>query len=63
MGGTAEWAALRTIKRHIDVEAIAAAFRDSFMMISVAFLFATVPLLWMVMRRHTNAPQSQAQPL
>ncbi|MEE9146918.1 MAG: DHA2 family efflux MFS transporter permease subunit [Candidatus Tectomicrobia bacterium] len=63
MGGTAEWAALRTIKRHIDVEAIAAAFRDSFMMISVAFLFATVPLLWMVIRRHTNAPQSQVQPL
>ncbi len=27
------------------------------------FLFATVPLLWMVVRRHTNAPQSQAQPL
>ena len=60
VGGTADWAALRTIKRHIDTEAIAAAFRDSFLMISVSFLIASLPLIWIAARRYGSAPQSPA---
>jgi DHA2 family multidrug resistance protein len=51
LGQTAEWAALRTIKRHIDIEAVATAFRDSFLLISVAFLLAALPMLWVSVRR------------
>jgi DHA2 family multidrug resistance protein len=51
LGETADWAALRTIKRHIDIEAVAEAFGDSFLLISVAFLVATLPMIWMSVRR------------
>lgn len=57
IGQTADWAALRTIKRHIDTEAVAAAFRDSFMLISVAFLLASLPMLWIALRRLAHTPQ------
>jgi DHA2 family multidrug resistance protein len=56
VGGDANRAALRTIKRQIDIEAIAAAFRDSFMMISIAFLLASLPMLWISVRRLASSP-------
>jgi DHA2 family multidrug resistance protein len=55
-GGAADEAALRTIRQQIEVEAIAAAFRDSFLMISIAFVLAAMPLGWIIIRRlHTRA--------
>jgi hypothetical protein len=57
--GSADWAALRTIKQQLDIEAIAAAFRDSFLMISVAFLLASLPMLWVSIRRLTDPPARQ----
>jgi hypothetical protein len=37
----------------MDVEAVASAFRDSFLMISIAFVLASMPLVWIVLRRQT----------
>lgn len=59
VGEDANRAALGTIKRYIDIEAIAAAFRDSFLMISIAFLLASLPMLWIVIRRLASPPPSQ----
>lgn len=55
-GGTAEVEALRTIKQYIDIEAVAAAFGDSFLFISVAFLLASLPMLWIALRRLAPTP-------
>jgi DHA2 family multidrug resistance protein len=60
IGGDANQAALRTIKQQIDIEAIAAAFRDSFLLISVAFLLASLPMMWIAMRRLASPAQIQA---
>jgi len=49
-GTTADRVALRTIQRQMDIEAIAAGFRDSFLFISVCFLIASLPMLWMLRR-------------
>jgi DHA2 family multidrug resistance protein len=62
MGGAADQAALRTIKRQIDIEAVAAGFRDSFMLISIAFLLASVPMIWVAVRRLASTPQRQTPP-
>jgi hypothetical protein len=59
VGGDANRAALRAIKQQIDIEAIVAAFRDSFMMISIAFLLASLPMVWLSVRRLAGSP-SQA---
>ncbi len=59
IGGGADQAALNTIKRHMDVEAIAGAFRDSFMLVGGFFLLASVPMIFMVSRRfRTPSPDS-----
>jgi DHA2 family multidrug resistance protein len=58
-GGAAEVEALRTIKQHLDIEAIAAAFSDSFLFISVAFLLASTPMLWICLRRLASTPPRQ----
>jgi hypothetical protein len=55
-GGAAEVEALRAIKRYIDIEAVAAAFGDSFLFISVAFLLASMPMLWIALRRLAPTP-------
>jgi DHA2 family multidrug resistance protein len=62
MGGAADQAALRTIKRQIDIEAVAAGFRDSFMLISIAFLLSSVPMIWVAVRRLASTPQRQTPP-
>lgn len=46
-----EQAALSTIKRQMDVEAVAAAFRDSFLLVGGFFLLASLPMFCMLHRR------------
>ena len=43
--------ALRAIQRQLDVEAIAAGFRDSFLFVCVCFLVSALPMLWLMARR------------
>lgn len=43
--------ALRAIQRQIDVEAIAAGFRDSFLFVCVCFLISALPMVWLMARR------------
>ncbi len=50
VGTTADQATLRTIQRHMDIEAIAAGFRDSFLFICVCFMLACLPMLWSLSR-------------
>jgi EmrB/QacA subfamily drug resistance transporter len=51
VGATADRAALRTIQRQMDIEAITGGFRDSFLFISLCFLLASLPMLWSLRRR------------
>ena len=46
---------LRTLRRQMDVEAIAAAFRDSFSAIGFCFLLAMIPMLFITRRRQQRA--------
>jgi hypothetical protein len=48
IGGGADQAALSTIKRHMDIEAIAAAFRDSFFLLGGLFLLASIPMVFIL---------------
>jgi hypothetical protein len=48
IGGGADQAALSAIKRHMDVEAIAAAFRDSFFLLGGFFLLASIPMVFIL---------------
>ena len=59
MDGSADWGALKTIKQQMDLEAVAAGFRDSFLMIGVSFLIACLPMAWIVMRRLGSGHRSQ----
>ncbi len=52
VGNTADQAALRTIRRQIDIEATAAGFRDSFLFIGLCFLISSLPMLWGFIQRH-----------
>ena len=58
VGPAADQAALASIRQQMDVEAIASAFRDSFFMISIAFLLASIPLWWLTIRRRETAPSA-----
>ena len=62
MDSSAHWGALKTIKQQMDLEAVAAGFRDSFLMIGVAFLIASLPMAWVVMRRLGSRSRSQTGP-
>ena len=62
MNGSADWGALKTIKQQMDLEAVAAGFRDSFLLIGVAFLIASLPMAWVIMRRLGSRSRSQASP-
>jgi DHA2 family multidrug resistance protein len=53
--GSADQAVLSTIRQQMDIEAIAAGFRDNFLMISIAFFLGSFPLWWLVLRR-SQAP-------
>lgn len=57
LGEAADQEALRTIQQQIDIEAITAGFRDSFLLMCVCFLLATVPIVWFFMRRLDSSPQ------
>ena len=57
MGGAADQVVLSTIQQQIDIEAIAAGFRDSFLMISIAFCLASFPLWWLILRRSQSSSQ------
>jgi EmrB/QacA subfamily drug resistance transporter len=50
VGPTADGAALRTIRRQMDIEAIAAGFRDSFLFICLCFLLASIPMFYLLSR-------------
>ncbi len=50
-GGAADRAALLTIRRQMDVEAIAAGFRDSFLFICLCFFLSSLPMILSLMRR------------
>ena len=50
-GTTTNRMALRAIQRQLDVEAIAAGFRDSFLFVCVCFLISALPMLWLMARR------------
>jgi hypothetical protein len=54
-GGAADWAALCTIRRQIDIEAIAAGFRDSFLLLGIYFFLASIPMLCLTRRRLGSA--------
>ena len=43
--------ALRAIQRQLDVEAVAAGFRDSFLFVCVCFLISALPMVWLMARR------------
>jgi DHA2 family multidrug resistance protein len=47
----ADQEALRTIQQQMDLEAIAAGFRDSFLLVCVCFLVASLPMVWVSLRR------------
>ncbi len=50
-GGAADRAALLTIRRQMDVEAIAAGFRDSFLFICLCFFLSALPRIVSLARR------------
>jgi DHA2 family multidrug resistance protein len=51
VGDSVEQMALRTIRQQIEVEAIAAGFGDSFVFICLCFLLASLPMLYLLLRR------------
>jgi hypothetical protein len=60
IGSAADRAALGAIHRELDVEAIAAGFRDSFLLLSVFFILGCLPLLyitilWLLGRKRTSS--------
>ena len=54
-GSTVDRAALGTIRRQMDIEAVAAGFRDSFLLICLCFLFASLPMIYLLFRRRREA--------
>jgi hypothetical protein len=50
-GGSADRAALLTIRRQMDVEAIASGFRDSFLFIGLCFFLSSLPMIVSLIRR------------
>lgn len=55
IGGDTNLAAWRTIQRQMDIEAIAAGFRESFLFICMSFLGAALPMIWMAIRRYDKS--------
>ena len=51
MAGGADQAALAAIRRQMDVEAIAAGFRDSFLFIGLCFFLSSLPMILSLVRR------------
>jgi hypothetical protein len=57
-GGNADQAALLTIRRQMDVEAVAAGFRDSFLFIGLCFFLSSLPMILSFVRRDHAAASS-----
>lgn len=53
-GDAASRAALAAIRRQMDVEAIASAFQDSFVMICACFLCASLPMIYLLFKTRQN---------
>ncbi len=51
LGASANQAALGTIRRLMDTEAIASAFQDSFMLICTCFVLACLPIVYLLLGR------------
>jgi len=51
VGGTADRMALGAIRREMDVEAIAAGFRDSFLLLTLFFILGCIPLVSLLVSR------------
>jgi len=49
--GRADQAALLSIRRQMDVEAVAAGFRDSFLFIGLCFFLSSLPMILSLIRR------------
>jgi DHA2 family multidrug resistance protein len=50
IGSTADQTALGAIRRQMDVEAIAAGFRDSFLLLALFFVLGAIPLMCVLIR-------------
>lgn len=53
--------ALRAIQQQLDVEAITAGFRDSFILVCACFVLAMVPIVWFFIRRYDRAAQGAGE--
>ncbi len=63
MTDSLDQASLRVIRQEMDVEAVAAGFRDSFLSVSVTFLLSCLPILWFLMRHLERAlPENTSHP-
>ena len=51
VGGTADRMALGAIRREMDIEAIAAGFRDSFLLLALFFILGCIPLVSLLVSR------------
>lgn len=50
LGGSADQAALGVVRRQMNIEAIALAFQDSFLLMACCFLFASFPVVYLMVR-------------
>jgi DHA2 family multidrug resistance protein len=57
VGETTDQEALQAIQQQLDVEAISAGFRDSFVLVCLCFFLAMGPITWFFIRRYDRAPQ------
>ena len=62
VGGTVDRMALGAIRREMDVEAIAAGFRDSFLLLALFFILGCIPLVSLLVSRQRGgkAPKLDA---
>jgi len=62
VGATADRMALGAIRRQMDIEAIAAGFRDSFLLLALCFILGCIPLVSLLVsrRRSGKAPKLYA---
>ncbi len=54
VGPAAERAALGTIRRQIDIEAVAVGFQSSFLLACTCFLIGSLPMFYLILRRRWN---------
>jgi DHA2 family multidrug resistance protein len=61
IGSTADRTALGAIRRQMDVEAIAAGFRDSFLLLALFFVLGAIPLTWVLVRWLTGRHRPESR--